>query len=71
MATFKTADQALDDLMHGDIEDLRASCYYFHEDLYGTKGTHLINYSYAELANWIVSHYKWDEKIQEWVYKND
>lgn len=70
MSNHLTSDHAVDQLMHGSLEDLRESCYYFHKDLYGTKGHHLLKYSYAELANWIVSHYSWNEDTQRWEYKN-
>ena len=65
----KTADQALDELMLGEWQDLYESCYAAYKDFYNTRGFHLFGYSYSELANWWVSHFYWNQNHQRWDNK--
>ena len=68
----KTADQALDELMHGDTESLRQSIL---EEavLMGVTDQTYNNirgvYDHAQLVNWWVSYFRWNEHNQTWWFR--
>lgn len=61
-----TKDQAVDRMMHSNVDSLRETCYYAHKDHYGIKGHHMMNYTVAQLVSWWLSHYDWNEERQCW-----
>jgi hypothetical protein len=63
-------DQALDDLMHGDRESLMESCRQEHEYLGLVNTPDFSKMTYAELANWWVTHMYWDQPAQSWLPKS-
>lgn len=65
-----TADQALDELMHGDYDSLLASCNGEREALGLDQSVSFHKMSYAELANWWVTYMYWDEGAQSWLPKS-
>lgn len=67
--TMLSADEAVDRLMHMSRQSLFDICHDAHKDQYGMRGQHFGSYSKAELVNWYISHYKWDEKDQYWDSK--
>lgn len=64
-----TKDTALDKLVHMPHQDLYELCYHAHKNQYDYKGHHLARYSRAELVNWYISHYDFNEKTQQWYSK--
>ncbi len=68
----KTADQALDELMHGDTESLRQSVLDEAAIMDVTSVTFQNikeKYNHAQLVNWWVSYFRWNEHNQTWWFR--
>jgi hypothetical protein len=64
-----TKDQAVDKLMHSDVDSFRETCYYAYKDQHGIKGHHLLNWPVAELVSWWITYYEWNEACQMWEFR--
>lgn len=66
----RTADQALDELMHGDTDALLESCIDERKAQGLEETTILLGYIHAELVNWWVTYMYFDEAAQAWLPKS-
>ena len=62
-----TYDQVVDKMMTSYSQaELFEICSESHKDQYGVRGRHMAEYSIAELVNWWICHYKWNQARQFW-----
>jgi hypothetical protein len=66
----RTADQALDELMHGDTDALLTSCIAERKVQGLDQSVSLLGMKHAELANWWVTYMYFDEAAQSWLPKS-
>lgn len=62
-------DQVVDKLMTVPQRELAVAVYNMHKDQYGAGGHHVLRYSVPELVSWILAHYEWSEKDEQWLSK--
>jgi hypothetical protein len=66
----RTADQALDELMHGDTDALLTSCIAERKEQGLDQSVSLLGMNHAELVNWWVTYMYFDEAAQSWLPKS-
>ena len=67
---YLTADDALDELMHGNQDSLRKSCIAeFELQRMSKTRPNFESMTYTELAGWWVTYMEWDPQFQAWMPK--
>lgn len=61
-----TQDEVIDRMVHMSRDDLYEIVYGAYKDQYGTRPTHMSDWSVPDLVSWYIIHYEWNEQHQMW-----